>query len=260
MRIGTFSKVFKEADTVFLSQLFHLLREFAHTLIIYEPFYQQFKGHIPLKSDVPLFSDYDSLKGKIDFLFSFGGDGTLLDSMQVIRHSQVPVLGINAGRMGFLTSVNKKEIYNALSALETGAYTLDKRSLIRLESTPALFGEVNYALNEFGIHKKDTSSMVTIHTYVNGDFLNSYWADGLIVATPTGSTAYSLSCGGPIVAPNSKAFVITPVAPHHLTVRPIVLPDNSVHYLQGRRTKRTLPMHARLPLRNHRQVLYSTAP
>lgn len=228
MRIGIFSKIFKETDAVFLSQLFHLLREFAHTLVVFEPFYKDFTTHTPLKGEFVFFKDYESLKGKVDFLFSIGGDGTLLDSMQFIRDSQVPVLGINAGRLGFLASVGKQEMYAALTALETGNYSLDKRSLLRLDSTPPLFGEVNYALNEFGIHKKDTSSMVTIHTYVNGDFLTSYWADGLIVATPTGSTAYSLSCGGPIVAPTSKVFVITPVAPHHLTVRPIVLPDDSV--------------------------------
>ena len=228
MRIGIYSKVFKPIDALFLRELFHLLGELAHTLVIYEPFYRDIAAHLLLKNEPATFTDYNDLKGNIDFLFSLGGDGTLLDTMQYIRQSQIPVLGINMGRMGFLSSVGKEEVTSALSALEHGDYSLDKRSLIRIESQPPLFGAVNYALNEFGILKKDTSSMITIHTYVNGNFLNSYWADGLLVATPTGSTAYSLSCGGPIVAPNSKAFVITPVAPHHLTVRPIVLPDDSI--------------------------------
>jgi NAD+ kinase len=146
------------------------------------------------------------------------------------------VLGINVGRLGFLSSVAADEIIDAVELLEKGHYALDKRSLLKLESNCSLFGEVNYALNELTIHKKDSSSMITINTYLNGEYLNSYWADGLIIATPTGSTGYSLSCGGPIVAPYSGNFVITPIAPHNLNVRPIVVSDQNVVSLevQGR--------------------------
>jgi NAD+ kinase len=141
-------------------------------------------------------------------------------------------MGINLGRLGFLTGVGTEDISGALEALMKGHYTIDKRSLLRLESNRNLFGGVNYALNELTIHKKDSSSMITINTYLNGEYLNSYWADGLIIATPTGSTGYSLSCGGPIVAPYSGNFVITPIAPHNLNVRPIVVSDQNVISLE----------------------------
>ena len=161
-------------------------------------------------------------------MFSLGGDGTLLDTLSFVRDYKIPILGINIGRLGFLASTGKEDISNALEALEKGSYKHDCRSLIELDCNKPLFGNVNYALNEFAIHKKDTSAMITIHAYINGEFLNSYWVDGLIVSTPTGSTGYNLSCGGPILMPQSANFVITPIAPHNLNVRPIVVPDDSV--------------------------------
>src|SRR5690606_16231535 len=138
------------------------------------------------------------------------------------------VLGVNFGRLGFLASIGKEEIQAAVHALLHRTYVVDKRTLLHLDANIPLFGDVPYALNDFTIHKKDTSAMVKIHTYLNGAFLNTYWADGLIVSTPTGSTGYSLSCGGPVVFPETGSFVITPVAPHNLNVRPIVVPDNNI--------------------------------
>ena len=155
-----------------------------------------------------------------------------MDTLTLVQDSNIPVMGINLGRLGFLTGVGTEDISGALEALMKGHYTIDKRSLLRLESNRNLFGGVNYALNELTIHKKDSSSMITINTYLNGEYLNSYWADGLIIATPTGSTGYSLSCGGPIVAPYSGNFVITPIAPHNLNVRPIVVSDQNVISLE----------------------------
>ena len=146
----------------------------------------------------------------------------------IIRDLEIPIVGINLGRLGFLAAVERKKIKSAMQKVAEGHYTIEERSMLCLESDPQVFGQVNFALNDFTIHKRDTSSMVSIHTYINGDYLNSYWADGLIVATPTGSTGYSLSCGGPIVFPNSGNMVITPVAPHNLNVRPLVISDSSV--------------------------------
>jgi len=140
----------------------------------------------------------------------------------------VPVMGINFGRLGFLASIGRDEVRSAIKALVNHSFVIDKRTLIHLDSNLALFGEVPYGLNEFAIHKQDIAPMIKIHTYLNGEFLNTYWADGLIVATPTGSTGYSLSCGGPVVFPDSGSFVITPVAPHNLNVRPIVVPDDNI--------------------------------
>jgi NAD+ kinase len=157
---------------------------------------------------------------------TLGGDGTLLNAATVVRDTNVPMMGINLGRLGFMADIEKTAISDAIMMLMKKMYHIEERSLLYLESNLPLFGETPYALNDFTILKRDTSSMITIHTYVNGSYLNSYWADGLIVATPTGSTGYSLSCGGPILFPQSNNFVITPVAPHNLNVRPLVIPDN----------------------------------
>jgi NAD+ kinase len=161
-------------------------------------------------------------------MISLGGDGTLLDTVTFVQDTGIPVLGINYGRLGFLASIGKDELHSAVTALVNRTYVLDKRTLLHLDANMPLFGKVPYALNEVTIHKKDTSPMIKIHTYLNGEFLNTYWADGLIVATPTGSTGYSLSCNGPVIFPDSASFVITPVSPHNLNIRPIIVPDDNI--------------------------------
>lgn len=163
----------------------------------------------------------------IDFVISIGGDGTFLDTISFIGPYETPVIGINTGRMGFLATIAKEEIELAANDLTEGRYSLEDRSLVCLEASVPLFDGLNFGLNEFTIHKRDTSSMITVHTYIDKEYLNSYWADGLIVSTPTGSTGYSLSCGGPLISPMAKNFVITPVSPHNLNVRPIVVSDDS---------------------------------
>ena len=155
-----------------------------------------------------------------------GGDGTILDSVRVISDSEIPVAGINMGRLGFLSGISREKIMPALAAIERGDFLLEKRTLLQLESPAGLFGETNFALNELTVYKPNVTSILTIKTWINGEFLNTYWGDGLIVATPTGSTAYSLSCTGPIVTPDNESFVITPIANHNLTVRPIVVRDD----------------------------------
>jgi NAD+ kinase len=182
---------------------------------------------VTFRKDPILFSSQETIKGKADFLFSIGGDGTLLDTITMVGDSGIPIIGINMGRMGFLSSIAKSEILPALDEIMDNMYTIDQRTLLRLETPNHLFGEFNYALNDVTVYKTTSISLLTIKTYINNEFLNTYWADGLIVATPTGSTAYSLSCTGPILTPDSANFVITPIASHNLTVRPIVIPDNS---------------------------------
>jgi len=178
--------------------------------------------------NISFFSGAGDLDNTVDVLISLGGDGTILDTVTLVRDKNIPVLGINFGRLGFLASISKEELTMAVDALVNRTYVTGKRTLIHLDADPALFGETPFGLNEFAIHKRDTSPMIKIHTYLNGEFLNSYWADGLIVSTPTGSTGYNMSCGGPIVFPESASFVITPVAPHNLNVRPIVVPDDNI--------------------------------
>jgi len=170
--------------------------------------------------------DYYHLKDHTyDFLMSLGGDGTILKATLLVRDLDIPILGINLGRLGYLSSVEKSRINESIEVLVKGDYTLDERTILRLDSEPELFADQNYALNDFTIHKRDNASMITVQTYMDDEFLNTYWADGLIVSTQTGSTGYSLSCGGPIVATGCKNFIITPVAPHNLNVRPVVLSE-----------------------------------
>lgn len=164
----------------------------------------------------------------VNFIFSLGGDGTLLETITHIDRLEIPILGINMGRLGFLATIAKTNIKSALKLFYEGKYKLDARSLIHIDSAPNVYGDLNYALNEFAIMKKDSSSMVVVNCYIDGEYLNTYWADGLMVSTPTGSTGYSLSCGGPVVLPQSSNFIITPVSPHNLNVRPMVVSDSSV--------------------------------
>lgn len=228
MQVALYSRGFITEDIANIRLLLEELQRAEIESIIYEPFYRTLEQHIPFESVPLLFSSAEDLPGKIDFLMSLGGDGTLLDTVCYVRDTNIPVIGINFGRLGFLASIGKEEIHALVKALLNRTYVVDQRSLLHLDANIPLFGDVPYALNEFTIHKKDTSAMVKIHTYLNGEFLNTYWADGLIVATPTGSTGYSLSCGGPIVFPDAGNFVITPVAPHNLNVRPIIVPNNNI--------------------------------
>lgn len=170
----------------------------------------------------------DLTENQIDLLISFGGDGTILHSTVLIKNSGIPILGINLGRLGFLAIVEKEKISEAIDKILAHEFTIEKRSLLQFDSKPQLFSGQNFALNDFTVHKSSSPSVIVVHTFLNDKFLSSYWVDGLIVSTPTGSTGYSLSCGGPIVFPGSGTFIITPVAPHNLTMRPIVVPDNSV--------------------------------
>ena len=229
MQIVIYSRLYKESDAPYVQEFFDMIHEEGVNAYVYAPYLSQIKDVIKFKSDVAPFDGYLDFKTrKIDFVISLGGDGTILNATTLVRDSNVPILGINLGRLGFLASMEKTKISKAITWLKQGRFSIDERRLIYLESSVPLFGETRFALNDFTLLKRDTSSMITIHTYINGAYLNSYWADGIIVATPTGSTGYSLSCGGPIIFPNSGNFVITPVAPHNLNVRPIVISDNSV--------------------------------
>lgn len=170
--------------------------------------------------------------GDVDLLISLGGDGTLLESVTHVAKKEIPVLGINMGRLGFLSNTSLEESLKVLEDILAGDYQVESRMMVKAECSENIFENLNFALNEFAVLKQDTSSMITVHTYLDGDYLNSYWADGLIISTPTGSTGYSLSCGGPIINPISNNFVITPVSPHNLSIRPVVVPDNSIISLE----------------------------
>lgn len=228
MKVAIYSRVIDDDQYSKVQQLLDELdKENIHP-VIYKPFYEMVQSSVRFSEKTTLFNDSGDLTDAIDFLISLGGDGTLLDTVTLVRDKNIPVLGINFGRLGFLASIGSKELHIAVQSLVKRTILIDKRSLIHLDASKPLFGDVPYGLNEFAIHKTDTSPMIKIHTYLNGEFLNTYWADGVIVATPTGSTGYSLSCNGPVVFPESSSFVITPVAPHNLNVRPIIVPDDNI--------------------------------
>jgi NAD+ kinase len=220
----------KKEDLTAVSTLFDGLNRESITYSIFKGYARQLAEISPeIVENADQWSDYDDLKeSRADVMITLGGDGTMLGAITHVRDAGLPILGINLGRLGFLASTEEQRIEEALIQLKEGGYKVEERTMLHLESSPAIFGNTNFALNDFTLHKRDTSSMIIIHAYVNGGFLNSYWADGLIVSTPTGSTGYSLSCGGPIVFPNSGNLIITPVAPHNLNVRPIVISENAV--------------------------------
>jgi NAD+ kinase len=227
-KVAIYSRVIEYDQQSGVQRLFDELIRQGLQPVIHQAFLEKIGSNFVLPSDITSFRESKDLDDSIEFLISLGGDGTLLDTVSLVRDKNIPVLGINFGRLGFLASIGKEELTTAVTSLVNRTFIVDKRSLIHLDANKPLFGDVPYGLNEFAIHKTDTSPMIKIHTYLNGEFLNTYWADGLIVATPTGSTGYSLSCGGPVVFPESTSFVITPVAPHNLNVRPIVVPDNNI--------------------------------
>jgi NAD+ kinase len=228
MKVALFGKTISANDAPFLQGFIDRLGNLNGIVYLYEPFYNAIRGKIRFDRQPETFTTQQEIRGKVEYLFSIGGDGTLLDTITLVGDSGIPVIGINMGRLGFLSGISKEEILPALDEIIGKRYLIDERTLLHLETAESLFGEFNYALNDFTIYKSSPNSMLTIKTYVNDEFLNTYWADGLIVATPTGSTAYSLSCTGPILSPDSENFVITPIASHNLTVRPIVIPDSSI--------------------------------
>jgi len=227
MNLAIFGKSVIETSVCYLQSLVDKLGSIQHELWIYEPFYKTIAGQVNFSKQPSLFNRMEDIRGSADLFFSIGGDGTILEAVTLVGASEIPVVGINMGHLGFLSTISKEEIFPALDEIIGKKYILDPRTLLKLETRENLFSEFHYALNDLTVYKSKALTMLTIKVWINGEFLNSYWADGLIVATPTGSTAYSLSCTGPILTPGSQNFVITPIASHNLTVRPIVVQDDS---------------------------------
>jgi len=227
MKVAVYGRTLDKSNIEYISKLFDTLLNFKFQICIYHEFYNFLKKELNYLPDInEVFNGYDDLNKDVDFVISIGGDGTFLDTLSLVRNTKIPVIGINSGRLGFLASISKEHIHDAIKALYEKKYTIEKRSLLEVETENDIFSDFNYALNDMTIQKKG-AQMITIHVYINGQFLNTYWADGLIIATPTGSTAYSLSAGGPIMLPDTSDFIISPISPHNLTVRPIVVPDDS---------------------------------
>jgi NAD+ kinase len=227
MKIAVYGRQFNDPSVFpYIRQVFDSLLQHKVDIYVHHQLNNYLQGNIDT-SAYNVLECNESIKDHIDVFLTLGGDGTLLDMVTVIRDSGVPVIGINFGRLGFLASINKSDIAAAIHAVVNKEFTLDSRELLVIDSDQKIFGDDNFALNDVTIHKRDDSAMITTHVSLNDEFLNSYWGDGIIISTSTGSTAYSLSCGGPIIFPQSNSIALTPVAPHNLNVRPIILSDTS---------------------------------
>jgi NAD+ kinase len=226
MRIAVYGRQFNDPAVLpYIQQVLDNLSQNGVEVYIHQQLNNYLQGSVNTDA-YKVLENVEQIKGFIDLFLTLGGDGTLLDMVTLIRDSGIPIIGINFGRLGFLASINKSDIPAAIYAVVNKQFTLDSRELLKIESEPEIFGLDNFALNDITIHKRDDSAMITTHVFLDGEFLNSYWGDGIIISTSTGSTAYSLSCGGPIIFPQSNSVVLTPVCPHNLNVRPIVLPDS----------------------------------
>lgn len=247
MKIAIFGKHIEATQYPYLQNLVNELVENKVDICFYKPFFDKISSGVHIPANFSFFNNSADLLKDTQMLFSIGGDGTILDTVPYVRGSGIPILGINLGRLGFLSAVSKDEIKQAVSFVLDGKYTLDKRSLISLDKPEGVFGDLNFALNDLTIYRSNVASLVSVHVYVDDIFLNTYWGDGLIVSTPTGSTAYSLSAGGPIITPGSRNLVIVPIASHNLTVRPIVIQDTSLIRIKfdGREEQYFLTMDSR---------------
>lgn len=231
MRIGIFGTRLQPENIEYIKILIHKLETVGASIHIYTETLDFIKPQLPTLQNL-CFSSHSDIRNTLDFMIALGGDGNILAAITLIRDSNIPIIGINLGRLGFLASINKELISNAIDALARQEYKLETRRLIQLKSPTNLFGDFNYALNEISIYKKFPNSLISIKAKVDEQYLNTYWADGLLVATPTGSTAYSLSSGGPILHPELHNFIISPIAAHNLSVRPVVISDESTIELE----------------------------
>jgi NAD+ kinase len=229
MKVAIYGKYYLNSTEPIINDIFVFFNNNGVEMIIESEFLKILHEKKIIQKEYKTFTSHKELDSSFDMLISIGGDGTILRAAALVRNSGVPILGINAGRLGFLATVQKENIDEFMQFIIDKKYTISKRTLLSLTCTPTneSIEEINFAMNEVSVSRKDTTSMITIETYLNNEFLNSYWADGLIIATPTGSTGYSMSCGGPILTPDVSSFVITPIAPHNLNARPLVVPDET---------------------------------
>jgi NAD+ kinase len=229
MKVAIYGQYYQNSTEPIIKDIFVFYNRNSVEMVIESEFLAMLYDRKIVEKQYKTFSSHTELDGSFDMLISIGGDGTMLRAATLVRDSGIPLLGVNAGRLGFLASVQKENIANFLQLVIEKKYTISPRSLLSLQCIPENedISELNFALNEISVSRKDTTSMITIETDLNDEYLNSYWADGLIIATPTGSTGYSMSCGGPILTPHVESFVITPIAPHNLNARPLVIPDST---------------------------------
>lgn len=265
MKIGIYGQFYHENSEVYIQMLLDTLQKREDQVFIEKNFLDIINRNQDITKNFSGFSTFSKLDSSFDLFFSIGGDGTILKAVTFVGDLDIPIVGINTGRLGFLATIQKEEIADSLSQILEGAYTISERTLLTVETLPqnSEVRPLNFALNEVAVNRRNTTSMIKVETYVNDKYLTSYWSDGLIVATPTGSTGYSLSCGGPVIEPSAGNFVITPIAPHNLNARPLVIPDSAVISLRvsGREDSFLLSMDSRIAtVENNTQIVIKRAP
>lgn len=265
MKIAIYGQFYHKNSGNYIASVLNALVKAKVDVFIEENFLELIRANDSIESNYDSFETFKEIDSSYDLFFSIGGDGTILKSITYVKDLNIPIVGINTGRLGFLATIQKDELEDNIDHILTGNYSISKRSLLQVSTTPAsAMGDVlNFALNEVSVNRKNTTSMIKVASTLNGEHLTSYWSDGLIVATPTGSTGYSLSCGGPVIDPQTDSFVITPIAPHNLNARPFVIPDNTTIGLQvsGREDSFLLSMDSRIvTLENETQIEITRAP
>jgi NAD+ kinase len=264
MKVAIYGQFFKSEDIVYIKELFNILTKKNVEFLVEESYFNFIKKNIRTKN-IATFSSYNDLKNSFDFIITMGGDGTILSAVTIVRDSNIPIIGINTGRLGFLATVQKEEIESAINALINKNFLIKERTLLSVStsSNQKDLLPLNFALNEVSVSRKNTASMIIIETYLDNEYLNAYWADGLIISTPTGSTGYSLSCGGPIITPQAKSFALTPIAPHNLNARPLVIPDetNIKFTVKGRENEFLLSLDSRVTtINSNTEIFVEKAP
>lgn len=259
MKIGIYGQFYHEHSENYIQFILDALQNSDAEVCIEAQFLEIIKSHQGISNDfwdLPTFTNLDS---SYDFFFSIGGDGTILKSVTFVRDLDIPIVGINSGRLGFLATIQKEKITESIENILQGNYSISERSLLSITTNPenSQIQPLNFALNEIAVNRKNTTSMIKVETMVNGEYLNSYWSDGLIVSTPTGSTGYSLSCGGPVIDPSTDSIVITPIAPHNLNARPLVIPDNYVISLKvsGREESYLVSLDSRIATLDNETII-----
>jgi NAD+ kinase len=265
MKVGIYGQFYHKGSEQYIQQLLDILSQQKFDVVIEENFLEIIKENKTITRDYPDFTTFRELDNTFAFFFSIGGDGTILKSVNLIKNLDIPVIGINTGRLGFLATIQKEEIGQMIEALVKDKFSISKRDILTVQTEPATkaLKDENFALNEVAISRKNTTSMITVETWLNGKYLNAYWADGLIISTPTGSTGYSMSCGGSIITPETKVTTLAPIAPHNLNARPMVIPnDTEMRFkVSGREDEFLISLDSRLTsLSKEKTIIIKKAP
>ena len=264
MKVAIYGQTYQDNIFEYVEELLQELEKEAADVSIESGFHGFLENRLNVSS-FSKFTENEGLDSSFEMFISFGGDGTILRATTYVRDLGIPIVGVNTGRLGFLSTFKKEDVRKVVHEFVEGAYTIVERSLVELkvESPDIEIGDLNFALNEITVSRKDTTSMITVETHLNGEYLTSYWADGLIVSTPTGSTGYSLSCGGPVIVPTAKSLVLTPIAPHNLNARPLVISDDTVIRLKvsGREEHHLVSLDSRIAtVENGKEIEIRKAP